>query len=308
MRIAPHIHIITETLAGAPRGITLWTDHDGLDGVLREIANHRACSTDPIPCVRDLVTASHQDAWCLHRIELNDGSRGTCPIPGGHRPGDAFVIMDFPRGQISVQRHYEPEHDQLTPDGARALLAGSPYLSHWSPEPLRANLRVTLSHDEDTGHGLHLHFPDNGPEAISAALQGLSASLTHADPLSFDDAPFYPREDWDRTPLMGAIEASKSYSPLYIPFYGEHLQDEYEAPSAPPRGYGNECPLIDVDLAKSAIRLSDYDGAMLLVNDLVPECVDRVRDRFDARVRELQLDMTPKDQGRYGLHPDFAPF
>lgn len=280
----PLLHVVTERVDSEPRGVTFESDVYTFREVLHRVATHEFDTRDPARGMRDVM---------YHAFR-----RGTSPVDsdfsGAHSleptTGSALVL-DYPHGEVTLYMDgCRMLRSAFTADGVRPLLQAvwdpDPFLYYdeRAPFPKRAAVRVITKREGPYSSGFDAQYPSGGDGAVAGLLGKICSR-----PLD----------------TVGDLLANVWYQdgglPVYAPFQGKLLGDEYEP--AAPVSFQSDCPVITVDLAERSLRLSDERGALVMVVDLEAPAVERVRAEFIARTgwQEPRAPLAGP-----GLHPDYV--
>lgn len=279
------LNVITRRDNVDPIGITFEAGIDEFKHILRRIATHDLDCNDPARGLRDILSSAYCWSSSLYCASTN--------LELLEAPDSESLTIDFARREVHLrlwngtQMRCDLEADAVRPlfEAAQDSTKPFPYLRA-DPLPERATVRVIEKRSGQYGSGMDIHFTRNGAEAASGLLESLRGLSAH----SIDS-------------VLSRAWCADDTAPLAVPFEGITLGDEYG--QAPPPPFPSDCPALIVDLADESVRLSDDEGYAIMVVDVVPEGIDRLRSEFNKRAGVPSRPVPQIFDG--DLHPDLHP-
>ncbi|QYH19717.1 hypothetical protein JKI95_00485 [Corynebacterium aquatimens] len=214
--------------------------------------------------------------------------------PGG---GDRVwhLRLDYPGKEIAIKHPDGPAVLRGPFDAPSAKELSTTFftqlteaLDHYAPAATAGSAFIVFKRDAAEVSGVHIHLPQNGPDALSCVLTWLKDT----------DRSIVSQPERAAT---GIIRACKGIDPVVVPF--RWAEERYAADCLT---FSNDCPIIVVDCPETMLRLHNADGSLIAESKLHKTGAGQIRKELHQVFREEGISLAPDYHDRYGWQRNYA--
>lgn len=218
-------------------------------------------------------------------------------LPGGRGYGDRVwhLRLDYPGREIAIKHPDGPAvlRGPLDAPSAKELSTSfftqlTEALDHFAPTATAGNVFIIFERDGTEVSGVHVHMPQNAPDALSCVLSWLKDT----------DRGIVAQPERAAT---GIVRACRGIDPVIVPFKAE--EDYLSAGSLP---FSNDCPIVIVDCPESKLRLHAADKPEPAEAKLHKTGAGQIRKELHQIFRENGISLEPDYHDRYGWQRNYA--